>query len=1693
MYGVNIHAQTIACVNDTYISLDENGELEVLPEMILFGGPYDYEVMEVVPSQFTCADIGSHTVSVTDTEADISCWATVNIEDKLPPVAICEQNSIIELPEEETGMYSLNLMAIDLASDSWDNCTANGALRYTFTTENPANDPNFDTAINSSSQLLVYNEEDGKYFQETVQAYIWDESGNWNACIVDINIVLGPCEDFNWDIDVSTPLESITVSEFNVAANDLSPDYLAAETDFQYNEVYPASSVCFPNDLSVSWVDSVTYLTNGSYLIERKFTVVNWVIEETRMFEQAITNTNTPALFCNESVTISLDPLGESILSPDMFLEGNQDVQDLSLNLFTANCDDIENSPLSIEVSGMLGNESVTCTSLLTVEDKTPPIPIAHQNNTLVLGQNGEASLFAEDLNNNSYDGCSGFDLSFTLSQYTFNISHLGDNTVFLNVCDEYNNCNSTWTNVKVVNGSTSLACNDHINVSVDNAGEVHLTPDVGLEGGPYDYDLMTITPSFLDCSNIGEEITYTVTDTVNETSCWGTLFVEDKLAPIVIVNNNVVLMLVEGQNGEAPMGRIYAEQIDNGSFDNCTAQEDLLFEPDFYEFNCSDVGTQTISLTVTDESGNSASTTLSVIVEANDGSVTEITCPADIVVDCGINLDDENIINNLLGNPSFDNDQVCVAYSYQNVNGFDQNNDGDLEDSFIIDGTTISENYKLECGYGTIARQWISSNGLGCTQLIYVKASDDLFDGDSMIDWPYSEDYFIDIDQNDGQISCNTPGGSSSVSIVSVDENQAMVNIDCIDDICELPVWLEQDCELIGYNIASDTLLFGVEFCAQITNTYTVINWCEYNEATGAGVWTYQVVANFTDTSDPAVQVEDAEISLVCDGQSSLGMYILPDAEACVNADYRLEIFVDYFSDNSIDLEWSSWSPVDLGVASSPLWDDDDGNGIPDVSVGNIGGVDNASSNTVPNDFLYTITLPDDAPITTGDEQHQVIWKVFDFCGNLVSDSNMFTIQGDLDDDIDPIPFCINNSTAIMQEDEEGNVDLTLYAIDFNFGSYDNCTASENLRFTFTDTPPAEDSLYINTERTSSIVIEYPGAGVETITVNLDIYVWDENGNYDYCVAQVHITIGDCLDFSWEEDVFFPLELIEITALGVSPDSLTPEQLMENHGFTLAEVEPTYTECWETNMFSTYSDIVFEIGNGAYKILRTWVILNWLEAETYEYSQIIKNYNEFDFICDFLPRSADVIDCDFGHTLADDVEWPNDLDILDHRITPSELIEFSDVDPLDAEPSFYNTSEQYVASYVDLLGTISPDALVILRQWTASRMDFPGLEWEYEQQITIDLTQFAPVVSTQTIGLRPIPNVELAENISTDEFGLAQFDETTTYNPVKEDVSHNGITVKDIVLLGNHILGNAGLSSAQELAADISGDTELSSFDLVLMRKALTGVEEIYSTEWIFSEISSGIINDGTNSIQYLGIKPGDLDDDAYLVEFEKEDPVMEISMTDIVLNAGQTYEIDITVDQSVITSGFQASYFMDKDLVTIVDVTAPVFNDPIMNFFVNDSNELTMVATNLDYNKVTIEDGEAIFTLSLFANQNTTLNEVFAETDTRNSYILDEEYTLLALGTNMENVIPSSNKDLVDNSGVKLYPNPASEFITFELEQQHEKILQIELFNVIGEKVLESSTTESIRIGHLSPGVYSYMLHFENSIMAGKLQIVR
>ena len=207
------------------------------------------------------------------------------------------------------------------------------------------------------------------------------------------------------------------------------------------------------------------------------------------------------------------------------------------------------------------------------------------------------------------------------------------------------------------------------------------------------------------------------------------------------------------------------------------------------------------------------------------------------------------------------------------------------------------------------------------------------------------------------------------------------------------------------------------------------------------------------------------------------------PGSDNCPTAWLKWQVFVDLWGDGTDDLEYSSFLP-----SFDNLYNDTNGNGIPDKYVA-----------PTANGEEISIPLPD---IAGSMSNHKVRWKVTDGCNNITTCDYEFMVV----DKKAPTPYCVSLSTAVMDMSPDGNPGVELWAVDFNVGSFDNCTDQEYLRYTFTDVAPQDDPLYDPSQRSSYKT--FTCDDVANSPVEVQMYVWDEKDNSDFCT--VLLTVVD-------------------------------------------------------------------------------------------------------------------------------------------------------------------------------------------------------------------------------------------------------------------------------------------------------------------------------------------------------------------------------------------------------------------------------------------------------------------------------------------------------------------------------------------------------------------------------------------------------
>ena len=166
-------------------------------------------------------------------------------------------------------------------------------------------------------------------------------------------------------------------------------------------------------------------------------------------------------------------------------------------------------------------------------------------------------------------------------------------------------------------------------------------------------------------------------------------------------------------------------------------------------------------------------------------------------------------------------------------------------------------------------------------------------------------------------------------------------------------------------------------------------------------------------------------------------------------------------------------------------------------------------------------VSLP---PFTMDAENisHKVTWKITDGCGNVDQCESTVMVV----DKKAPTPYCVSISTALMQGTPAM---VELWAKDFDKGAFDNCTPQSKLYFTFDGVAPffsriQEEHFYkagANNTSVNATAREYNegraykwlpttrSAGkvfTQAGTINLNVDVWDEAWNTDFCTVALTI-----------------------------------------------------------------------------------------------------------------------------------------------------------------------------------------------------------------------------------------------------------------------------------------------------------------------------------------------------------------------------------------------------------------------------------------------------------------------------------------------------------------------------------------------------------------------------------------------------------
>lgn len=584
-------APAVACAGAQTVSLDANCEF-IVPDYTNNGNATasdNCELASVVQSPapgsaITAVTTTTITVTATDASGNTNtCTIAVTTEDNLAPVALCKD---ITIALDANGAATTTAAAVD--NGSYDNCASTVSVSI--------NNGSFGCA-DLGNQVVILTADDG--------------NGNTDQCMANVLVV-----------DTTNPMiacptaATVTLSATGSHTFDVGDFAGLTATDNCSVGAYsfsPATVYCEDAETNVNVVITVT---DGSGNTDNCTVVVT--VDD---------NTAPPADVCND-ITVQLDAAGAASISTDDVAGivddecGQITLVSVAPNAF--GCANVGANTATLTYNDGNGN-TTTCTSIVTVEDNVAPAVDCEASVTVTLDAAGAGSITTADVQTGAASDACGI-ASESLSQTAFTCADLGLNAEQLTVTDNNNNVTTCDVVVEVVDATApSIVCPGPIVLaSCDDA-----IPAIAVTAT----DACDASPSIAQNPGAGAlasgslTVTVTATDASgNAASCTVDVTITDTTAPIA----ECIAPLTVSLDDDGIIEIADASSIDNGSTDDCGA---ITMSIDNSLFDCSNIGDNTVTLTVTDAAGNASTCTTTV-------TVLDTTAPDAVCQDVTVALD---------------------------------------------------------------------------------------------------------------------------------------------------------------------------------------------------------------------------------------------------------------------------------------------------------------------------------------------------------------------------------------------------------------------------------------------------------------------------------------------------------------------------------------------------------------------------------------------------------------------------------------------------------------------------------------------------------------------------------------------------------------------------------------------------------------------------------------------------------------------------------------------------------------------------------------------------------------------------------------------------------------------------------------------------------------------------------------------
>ena len=1616
-----------------------------------------------------------------------------------------------------------------------------------------------------------------------------DACGNESTCSINVSVTdeMGPTCNLQ-DVTISVASGGTATIEFADIDNGSSDACGGLITGIVTPNTFTCDDIGQVNLISVIIEDESGNQTICSDAVNVTVTVVD----------------NEAPICSAQDITVSIAADATSVtITPPMIDNGSTDgcgiVQELSLDQTTFGCNELGVQTVTLTVTDQDNNTS-TCTALVTVEEEVLPTCDAGTV-TLTLDTDGTVTLDPTDLDNGSTDDC-GTIAGFTASQTIFTCADIGSNTVELTVTDSYGNASTCTGTVIIVENGAPMCATQDITVSIiEGTTSISIEPsdvDAGSTDACGTASLVSVTPNVFDCTDLGaNEVVLTVTDQNDNTStCNAIVTVEETVAPNCDAGTQTILI---GANGIAIVD---AEAFGANSTDDCGAIATYSVLPE--SFTCDELGPNTVTLTVTDNFGNSSTCTGTVIVEENEAP----TCAAkDITVNILDGTTSISIVPSDVDDGSTDGCGVATLVSVtpdtftcndlgeNTVTLTVQDNSGNTSTCTSI--VTVGDLVPPTCNAGTFIVTLTDTGSVTVTGEDLDNGSTD--DCGTIVTYSVSPDTFDCTNAGDNTVTLTVTDNNGNSSMC---EGTVTV-IDNVAPICntqDITISLDDNgATLINALFINDG---SVDPCGGALQSLTVSPFSFNCEDIGDNIVvmtavdangnssTCEAVVTIEDTDAPTCEVQDITVSLTAESGVSV------DAEDFDNGSTD-----ECGGPLTFEVDQSVFTCDDLGTDNPVVITVTDQYGNASTCTANVTVEDDIEIQCVAQDITVSFESNGAVSITPEqidngssagcDQPLALSLDMQDFVCNDASDNpievtltvtviatgetSQCTANVTLVDDVDPTITCMDDVT-VNCEDFTGS--LEAYGNEDDIITDDNCDAGLEL--------------------TETVVEDVNSCGIGTYTRTF--VVSDLSGNSASCTQVVTVVLGN--NPLVEEDLTFPPDTLTFgDCSSFDPGNLNTTVVIDSMAADCFNVSISFVDsginvdmpCNDTitRTYTVLDSCQIGTGGGVFTFDQT-IIINDTEAPMITGPEDLTVTIQDTMTCTFaLDLSGFNVDnCDENFTVTNNSAFANDQDSGDasgdYPVGEYEITLTATDDCNNSSEYVYNVTvldTTYVKftclkiqppmeddlsvdvhisqmidtlEYFNCLGIVSDTIISFsntnvndtIRTYGCEAVSQPVTTRVYvfvdgvvvdSCKSTVQLMDVDDLCNDGLVGTvlgtvftadnEAVPNVLVDlegsdQSIMTDENGYYAFPnmiggDAYVVKPTKDDNPMNGVTTLDLILIQRHILGLSELDSPYDLiAADIDASGSLSGIDIIQLRKMILGIYSEFpsNTSWrmvdreftfwdptnaqeeAFPETYDIDALVSTMKADFIGVKTGDVNGSVVANALTnattetRSENTWYLQASDKTVRAGEAVTVEIMVSEDTRLQGFQLGMAIDK--VRDITLSSASINITEDNYTVDRTGAVSISWNTI--NEIELSSGSNILELTIVPSVDGKLSDMIS---VQSEGILSQTYVDNDIAYNRADILWDSVK-----SDFTLYqnkPNPWTQSTDISFMIPVDGKVTINVRSVNGQLVKSidgyyESGVHSVKLTNedlIESGVYYYEMRYDNQIVVEKMILLR